>query len=148
MSAPFGYYEQSYPPELWETPQLVGATARSASEGFGAAETVGPVLTVSAGTPGTYEPDVPAAERPRNLAELAAVQLVDAAPWPRGSYVPTGTNGKRAHWTGTEWARGVSPGYPEPVGDELVGDGTGEALPEVDPSSYPPDAVDLEDNRP
>lgn len=125
MSAPFGYYDVSYPPELWESapaaPPVVGAARRSASEGDGTAETVSRVLTVSAGTPGGYEPEVAAVDRPRNLDELREqTRLDDPAPWPVGSFVPVGVKGKRAHWTGDDWAGGISPGYAAPVAPEVT----------------------------
>lgn len=74
-----------------------------------------PSLRLTAG-PSGYTTAVKAADRPRNLEELAArVDLDDTAPWPAGAAVPIGTRGKRAHWTGTEWKGGDSPGYrPEP----------------------------------
>lgn len=66
-------------------------------------------------TPAGYGVTVRAADRPRNLQELAErVQLADTAPWPAGASIPMGARGKVAHWTGTEWRGGESPGYSAP----------------------------------
>jgi hypothetical protein len=74
-------------------------------------------LQVTAGAPGTFgDVELAAVDRPRNVTELAAAaQPVTPEPWPAGSFVPVGTRGKRAHWTGTEWKGGASPGYPAPA---------------------------------
>ena len=67
---------------------------------------------VTPGEPGTYEPAVPAAQRPRNVTELQAhATPLTPEPWPAGAYVPVGERGKRAHWTGSSWKGGASPGY-------------------------------------
>lgn len=80
-------------------------------------------LLVDAGAPGSYTPAVSAAERPRNLGELQQrAQPNGRAPWDTGQYVPVGTSGKRAHWTGTAWAGGESPGY-TPADTQFPGDG-------------------------
>jgi len=109
VTDPFGggYYDTSYPPEIlrgYEPPALVGA-ARTAA-------TAEHTLTVAAGEPGTYEPELAGRERPRNVSELRArARVIDPAPWPAGTYVLVGVNGKRAHWTGEDWKLGDSPGY-------------------------------------
>lgn len=72
-------------------------------------------LQVTAGEPGRYDPELSPAERPRNVTELAAAADPGTDPWPAGTYVLVGTSGKRAHWTGTEWKGGASPGYPAPA---------------------------------
>jgi hypothetical protein len=89
--------------------------------------------------PGGYGTAVKAADRPRNLEELTRrVNLQDPAPFPAGAFVPIGTRGKRAHWTGTEWKTGESPGYtpePAPAGDDTAGAASGDAAaPAVDPA--------------
>ena len=121
-----GYYEASYPPELWETPAApVGAASAPAAAGSPAA-----TFTVVAGAPGSYGDDVKAADRPRNITDLdERATPADRAPWAAGQYVPVGERGKRAHWTGAAWKSGESPGYPAPgtvpagtvEGDEAVG---------------------------
>jgi len=127
-----GYYDESYPPELWETPAApVAAAARSA--GAEASSTVpgGTVLEASGpdqaeplgvgrlpeglvahpGAPGTYSPALTAAARPRNVTELREyVTPALASPWAPGDYVPVGERGKRAHWTGEDWRLGEAPG--------------------------------------
>jgi len=70
-------------------------------------------LRVSAGAPGSYDPELSAAERPRTIAELIAAAEPGTDPWPAGSWVPLGTSGRRVHWTGSEWKGGESPGYPD-----------------------------------
>lgn len=90
--------------------------------------------------PDGYGTAVKAADRPRSLEELAQrVTLQDPAPFPAGTSLPIGTRGKRAHWTGTEWKTGESPGYtpePAPAGDDTTGAATGEvAAPVVDPAA-------------
>jgi hypothetical protein len=74
--------------------------------------------------PGGYATALKPGQRPRNLQELAArVDPAGREPWPEGSGVPIGTSGKRAHWTGTEWRGGVSPGYaPQRQQEEPDGD--------------------------
>lgn len=80
-------------------------------------------LRVDAGAPGTYSPAVTAAERPRNVTELTErAQPNGRAPWDAGQYVPVGSSGKRAHWTGDRWAGGESPGY-APADTQFPGDG-------------------------
>lgn len=86
-------------------------------------------LRLGAG-PGGYTSPVKASERPRNLGELQQrVQPVDPAPWPQGASLPMGTRGRTAHWTGSAWASGVSPGYAPvaaadgPEGTQFPGDG-------------------------
>lgn len=105
----FGSFDESYPPEI-----LRGYTAPVISGGA-ARRTVDRSLLVAAGEPGTYEPDVPASERPRNLDELEQrTRLASPAPWPAGAYVLY-ANGKRAHWSGEAWLSHESPGYPDPA---------------------------------
>ena len=88
-------------------------------------------LRVTSGQPGAYDPDLTAGERPRNVTVLADVAEPGTDAWPAGSYVPVGTSGKRAHWTGSEWKGGESPGYsdrseteqspqPEPLPDRPI----------------------------
>jgi hypothetical protein len=73
-------------------------------------------LQVTAGEPGTYDPDLSPADRPVNMTVLrAAARPATDDPWPAGAYVLVGTSGKRAHWTGEEWHSGASPGYAAPV---------------------------------
>jgi hypothetical protein len=108
----FGDYEQSYPPEVlrgYEPPVLAEAAARRSTA---AAGTVERTLTVAPGEPGSYEPELAAADRPRNVTELRErARVVDPAPWAEGEYVLIGTSGKRAHWDGDDWHSGESPGY-------------------------------------
>lgn len=74
------------------------------------ADTVTFELSVTPGQPGAYTPDLTAGQRPRNVAELRSrARPDDPAPWPSGSYVQIGTNGKRAHWTGEDWHSGDAP---------------------------------------
>jgi hypothetical protein len=62
--------------------------------------------------PGSYMGAVRVSERPRNLQEMhERVRLEDRSPWPRGASVPMGKSGKVAHWDGTVWRGGASPGY-------------------------------------
>lgn len=73
-------------------------------------------LTVTVGEPGTYDPQLSAADRPGNLTVLRdAARPATPQPWPAGSYVLVGTTGKRAHWTGSDWKGGASPGYAAPA---------------------------------
>jgi hypothetical protein len=128
------YYESSYPPEIlrgYEAPEppLVGAARRAATGYTGE-------LTVTAGEPGAYEPDVAPADRPRNVTELRErARPVDTAPWPAEAYVLIGTSGKRAHWGGDDWHSGESPGYSPVVSTDGHGDETLEDddEPEVEP---------------
>jgi hypothetical protein len=125
-----GYYDTSYPPSLWAPPppepvQAAAPQRAAAQTGEGDAPrtaagspspgaTVGTSpLTVAAGAPGTYDPPVRPADRPSNLTELRErAQPADRSPWPEHAYVLVGESGKRAHWTGSEWRSGESPGYP------------------------------------
>lgn len=128
MTVPAGYYDQSYPPSLWAGPasaarRTAAQTPAPAPAGVGAgpggddAAGLPSGLTVTAGTPGAYDPPQRPAERPRNLAELRErARPADAAPWPAGAYVTIGESGKRAHWTGGEWRGGESPGYGQAAG--------------------------------
>jgi hypothetical protein len=46
------------------------------------------------------------------VTELQArVQPATPEPWPAGAYLLIGVTGRRAHWTGTAWKGGESPGY-------------------------------------
>lgn len=162
MSAPLGYYDESYPPELWETPAApapvalasapdeapavtsavaAGAPAPALQERTAVpgeplpelpasaypanAQPLAGVLTVAAGTPGTYSPAVTAAQRPRNVTELRATATPAAPePWAPGSYVLVGENGKRAHWDGKAWQRGDAPALTSTNTPTTVPDGT------------------------
>lgn len=130
MTEALGYYEQSYPREILRgyeapvEPPLVGGARRSSA---GAGDT----LVVTAGEPGTYEPELAPRDRPSNVTELRErARPADDAPWPAEAYVLIGTSGKRAHWGGDDWHSGESPGYPdEPVGapaDDDEGDDQGD----------------------
>jgi hypothetical protein len=133
-----GYYDQSYPPSLWAPAEPVLAGARAAEDTPPPAETPAPPgggdaprtaagspppdeavtagtspLTVAAGAPGTYDPPQTPAQRPRNVTELRErARPADRAPWPEHAYVLVGESGKRAHWDGSDWRSGDSPGYP------------------------------------
>jgi hypothetical protein len=87
-----------------------------------------PRLVAAPGTPGAYDPPLTPGERPRNVTQLAE-QAVPATPepWPAGTYVLVGTTGKRAHWTGTDWKGGPSPGYAETVAVRSVSEQSGGA---------------------
>jgi len=120
VTEPFGYYDQSYPPEIlrgYAAPRVLGGAR---------AVTIERTLTVAAGEPGTYEPELAAKDRPRNVTELRErARVTDPTPWPRGAYVLVGTSGKRAHWTGEDWHSDESPGYAPPAvagGDEGAAD--------------------------
>lgn len=77
-------------------------------------EDAGARFTVAEGAPGTYDPEVSARDRPRNVTELRAFARPESRePWARGSYVLVGTTGKRAHWSGDDWHGDESPGYGE-----------------------------------
>lgn len=142
MVAPDGYYEQSYPPSLWAPAAPVTAARTGAGDasrtaagspapdgrpapdgpdpagaaGRGDAAPLPPGLTATAGQPGLYTPAVRAADRPRNMGELREQVIPDgSAPWPAGDYLLIGESGKRAHWSGTEWLAGESPGYGGPA---------------------------------
>lgn len=102
------YYDQSYPPSVWEPagPPATGATA---------------------GIPGVWTP--PGSTPPADLAALqagdpVAVTASPATPWTAGQFVQTRTAGAagRATWTGSGWVGGVAPGAA--------------ADPHVDPGSY------------
>jgi hypothetical protein len=74
-------------------------------------------LLVTAGAPGTYQPELRPAERPHNVTELRERAQPDGpTPWAAGQFVPVGTSGKRAHWDGQDWRSGESPGYPPATG--------------------------------
>lgn len=67
-------------------------------------------FVVSAGKPGSYDPEVPASERPRNVTELRErARPLEREPWLEGEYVLVGTTGKRAHWSGDDWHSGEAP---------------------------------------
>ena len=125
MTAPVGYYDTSYPPSLWEPVQAV-QQAGEPGEGDrleATASTISRTLTVDAGAPGTYDPPVSAADRPRNVTELRdQARVTSPAPWAAGEFVQVGQNGKRAHWTGEDWKLGESPGYALPWEQPATGD--------------------------
>jgi hypothetical protein len=110
---PVAYYSQSIPRSLLVTAGRVPPAEQPAGGGeAGNFSSAGASLTVDAGTPGSYSPAVKASERPRNVTELVQRAVPNGrAPWDAGQYVPVGTSGKRAHWTGAEWRGGESPGY-------------------------------------
>ena len=92
MTAP-GYYDQSYPPSLWEdtTPPVVPATG------------------ATAGIPGTWTP--PGSTPPASVATIGAVTASPTTPWTTGQFVQTATAGAagRATWSGSGWVGGVAP---------------------------------------
>jgi hypothetical protein len=111
----------SLPPHLLRVPGSVPGSAPRGRQAAPAPELVSvsgqqsapPSLLAAPGRPGTYSPAVTSTERPRNVTELQArVQPATPEPWPVNAYVLVGTTGKRAHWTGTGWKGGASPGYP------------------------------------
>ena len=54
-------------------------------------------------------------EVPANMKALHKVEVPDESPaWPVGDFVTLG-NFNKAHWNGSKWARGESPGYPSPI---------------------------------
>jgi len=115
----------SYPPHLLRLPGTApGSPARGVLEGgqpagvpAAAAQTVAtgdspPSLVATPGEPGTYEPPVSPGDRPRNITQLGErVTPASPEPWPVGAYLLVGETGKRAHWTGSGWKGGASPGY-------------------------------------
>lgn len=117
MTLAFGSFDESYPPEVlrgYVAPVLSGGAARRS--GASASE-----LVVTAGTPGSYEPEVGPKDRPRNVTELReSSRPATREPWPAGAYVLVGTTGKRAHWSGVDWHSDASPGY-EPAEVEVDG---------------------------
>jgi hypothetical protein len=87
-------------------------------------------FVVSPGKPGTYDPEVPARDRPRNVTELREVARPnEPEPWLEGEYVLVGTTGKRAHWSGSDWHSDESPGYD--VSDDSLDD-EAEETPDAD----------------
>lgn len=113
-----GYYDQSIPPALLAGRARPAAAVPAGGDLAAAAPTGAgqqpPSPRLLAG-PGGYSTPLKASQRPRNLQELTArADPQERAPWPEGASVPIGTSGKRAHWTGTEWRGGESPGYPAP----------------------------------
>lgn len=105
---------ESYPPALLVGGPVSANRMRARVPAGGGTPTGGSQASpprLAAG-PAGYVGPVKAADRPRNLQELAQrVQLDDTAPWPAGAFLPMGARGKVAHWTGTEWRGGESPGY-------------------------------------
>lgn len=101
-----GYYDTSIPPAL-----LVGRGRRVSAPARAAVTRSASGARLTAGPEG-YAPAVKAPERPRNLQELQErVEPLSREPWAVGASVPIGVRGKMAHWTGTEWKTGRSPGY-------------------------------------
>lgn len=87
-------------------------------------------LVAGPGRPGTYTPAVSAPQRPRNVTELGErVTPASPEPWPAGAYLLVGISGKRAHWTGSSWKGGESPGYGETVTVRSATEQTGDAQP-------------------
>lgn len=89
------YYDQSYPPSVWEPPVV-------------------PATGATAGIPGSWTPG--GSQPPSNVANLIAgiPNAVIASPvtaWTVGQYVQTSTvgTGGRAYWNGTAWVAGASP---------------------------------------
>lgn len=70
-------------------------------------------LTATAGTPGTYSPELPAGRRPRNVSDLVERGCTPdpIIPWAPGQSVPVGPRGKRAHWDGETWRSGEAPPF-------------------------------------
>lgn len=98
--------------EAESTPTVRAATVREVAEPDEPTGEDRARFTVTAGTPGTYEPDVSARDRPRNVTELRAfARPATREPWAVDEYVLVGTTGKRAHWTGDDWRGDESPGY-------------------------------------
>ena len=85
MSAPTGYYDESYPPSILGV-QPTGVTA---------------------GAPGSFTP--PGSNVPDNLAQLSGLgSLGQTTAWTTGQYVNLDPSGS-AYWNGTQWALGVAP---------------------------------------
>lgn len=111
---------QSYPVSLMRSGSRTRMTGSRTRSTPAVEDSVQP-LTATAGAPGAYSPELAAADRPTNLEQLTSrVQLEDRAPWSAGAYIPVGVRGKRAHWSGTAWKGGESPGYGEPALPEPV----------------------------
>jgi hypothetical protein len=110
---------ESYPPALLVGGPVSASRMRARVPAGGGPAAAAPAGTGSqasslrlAASPAGYSVTVRGADRPRNLQELAErVQLEDTNPWPAGASLPMGARGKVAHWTGTEWRGGASPGY-------------------------------------
>jgi hypothetical protein len=118
-----GYYDTSLPPSLLvgrgrrgtrRAQAGVGDASRAAAGSPTPGDQLSPPQLVAG--PAGYTPHLASAERPRNLQELAERAQPDPrTPWAAGEWVAIGRSGKRAHWTGTEWHGGESPGYPAPA---------------------------------
>jgi hypothetical protein len=95
------YYDESYPPSLFEppTPPVVPATG------------------AIAGTPGSWTPL--GSTPPASVATIGAVTATPSTAWTAGQYVQTATAGAagEATWTGTAWVGGRAPAE-EPVVEE------------------------------
>lgn len=94
MSQP-GYYDESYPPSLFEppTPPPVPATG------------------ATAGTPGTWTPAGCVVPADVNAVTAAGIVASPSTPWQPGQYVQTATPlvAGRCYWLGSAWAAGVAP---------------------------------------
>jgi hypothetical protein len=70
------------------------------------------VVTATAGTPGSYSPELVGDDRPSSLLELGDRVTPDPdTAWPEGTWIGYGS-GKRAHLGPDGWHTGESPGYP------------------------------------
>lgn len=95
------YYDESYPPSLWQTP-IVPATG------------------ATAGVPGTWTPA--GSQPPASVAALIAgtPNVVTASPataWVAPQFVQTRTAGAAgsAYWSGTTWVIGAAGGSADPT---------------------------------
>lgn len=88
-----GYFDQSYPPSIYEPP----------------APPVIPATGATAGIPGTWTP--PGSTPPADLAGATGIVATPPTPWTSGQYVQTQTAGAagRITWTGSAWVGGAAP---------------------------------------
>lgn len=84
MSVPTGYFDQSYPPNLYRAAPT-GATA---------------------GSPGTFTPA--GSYTPQTGAAIQSLTATPATAWTSGQYVQA-TNGEQRYWNGTAWVVGIKP---------------------------------------